>query len=93
MPAPAPAPSPSGSSVSITHLLLTQWDPMGEKKALLTTHWFQVLESNWHAMHNRLQNAKSIDEVIQYHDFFLDKCLKECLLLLPELLKVCFDTR
>ncbi|OMO53992.1 Spc97/Spc98 [Corchorus olitorius] len=38
-------------------------------------------------MHGRLQTAKSIDEVIQYHDFFLDKCLKECLLLLPELLK------
>lgn len=27
-------------------------------------------------------------QVIQYHDFFLQKCLKECLLLLPELLKV-----
>nr|KYP47803.1 Gamma-tubulin complex component 2 [Cajanus cajan] len=25
--------------------------------------------------------------VIQHHDFFLDKCLRECLLLLPELLK------
>ncbi|KAL5767132.1 hypothetical protein ACOSQ2_013915 [Xanthoceras sorbifolium] len=48
---------------------------------------FEVLEPNWHAMHNRLQTAKSIDEVIQHHDFFLDKCLRECLLLLPELLK------
>ncbi|XP_010241500.1 PREDICTED: gamma-tubulin complex component 2 [Nelumbo nucifera] len=48
---------------------------------------FEVLEPNWHAMHDRLQTAKSIDEVIQYHDFFLDKCLKECLLLLPELVK------
>ncbi|XP_016741256.1 gamma-tubulin complex component 2-like [Gossypium hirsutum] len=38
-------------------------------------------------MHDRLQTAKSIDEVIQHHDFFLDKCLKECLLLLPELIK------
>ncbi|OVA04342.1 Spc97/Spc98 [Macleaya cordata] len=48
---------------------------------------FEVLEPNWHVMHGRLQTAKSIDEVIQYHDFFLQKCLKECLLLLPELLK------
>ncbi|KAH9698236.1 gamma-tubulin complex component 2 [Citrus sinensis] len=48
----------------------------------------QVLEPNWHVMHNRLQTAKSIDEVIQHHDFFLDKCLRECLLHLPDLLKL-----
>lgn len=48
---------------------------------------FEVLEPNWHVMDNRLKTAKSIDEVIQYHDFFLEKCLRECLLLLPELLK------
>ncbi|KAL8171878.1 hypothetical protein V2J09_023682 [Rumex salicifolius] len=47
----------------------------------------QVLEPNWHMMHNRLQSAKSIDEVIHCHDLFLDKCLRECLLLLPELVK------
>ncbi|KAI3975658.1 hypothetical protein MKX01_023084 [Papaver californicum] len=48
---------------------------------------FEVLEPNWHVMLAKLQTAMSIDEVIQYHDFFLQKCLKECLLLLPELLK------
>ncbi|KAK4577976.1 hypothetical protein RGQ29_028207 [Quercus rubra] len=48
---------------------------------------FEVLEPNWHIMHSRLQTAKSIDEVVQHHDFFLDKCLRECLLLLPEVLK------
>ena len=31
-----------------------------------------------------------LKQVIQHHDFFLDKCLRECLLLLPELLKVSF---
>ncbi|RLN23766.1 gamma-tubulin complex component 2 [Panicum miliaceum] len=46
----------------------------------------RVLEPNWHLMHDRLQTARSIDEVIQIHDFFLQKCLKECLLLSPELL-------
>ncbi|XP_050206801.1 gamma-tubulin complex component 2 isoform X2 [Mercurialis annua] len=48
---------------------------------------FEVLEPNWHLMSKRLQTAKSIDEVIQIHDMFLDKCLRECLLLSPELLK------
>lgn len=48
---------------------------------------FEVLEPNWHLMHDRLQTVKSIDEVIQLHDFFLQKCLKECLLLLPQLYK------
>ncbi|XP_028777273.1 gamma-tubulin complex component 2 [Neltuma alba] len=48
---------------------------------------FEVIEPNWHVMYSRLQSAKSIDEVIQHHDFFLEKCLRECLLFLPELLK------
>lgn len=30
-----------------------------------------------------------MEQVIQYHDYFLEKCLRECLLLSPELLKVC----
>ena len=29
-----------------------------------------------------------LKQVVQHHDFFLDKCLRECLLLLPEVLKV-----
>ncbi|PWA78766.1 spc97 / Spc98 family of spindle pole body (SBP) component [Artemisia annua] len=49
---------------------------------------FEVLEPNWHVMHNKLENAKSINEVIQCHDFFMEKCLKECLLLSPVLLMV-----
>ncbi|CAL1389984.1 unnamed protein product [Linum trigynum] len=48
---------------------------------------FEVLEPNWHVMYNRLQAARSIDEVIQHHDLFLGKCLTECLLLSPVLLK------
>ncbi|CAI9270924.1 unnamed protein product [Lactuca saligna] len=48
---------------------------------------YKVLELNWHVMHNKLENAKSINEVIQYHDFFMEKCLKECSLLSPILLK------
>lgn len=48
---------------------------------------FEVVEPNWHVMHGKLQNVKSIDEVIMQHDFFLDKCLKECVLLWPQILK------
>ncbi|GJS65727.1 gamma-tubulin complex component 2 isoform X1 [Tanacetum coccineum] len=55
--------------------------------SLLDYLTFEVLEPNWHVMHNKLENAKSIDEVIQYHDFFMEKCLKECSLLSRVLLK------
>ncbi|XP_020876265.1 gamma-tubulin complex component 2 isoform X1 [Arabidopsis lyrata subsp. lyrata] len=48
---------------------------------------FEVLEPNWHVMHDRLQSTRSVDEVIQHHDYFLDKCLRGCLLLLPDVLK------
>jgi gamma-tubulin complex component 2 len=48
---------------------------------------FEVLEPNWHVMYERLQTTKSIDEVMQHHDYFLDRCLKECLLLWPEILQ------
>ncbi|KAL3685944.1 hypothetical protein R1sor_003966 [Riccia sorocarpa] len=48
---------------------------------------FEVLEPNWHSMETSMQNSKSIDEVIQQHDKFLDKCLKECMLLWPQILK------
>lgn len=35
-------------------------------------------------------STNSMVQVLQYHDFFLDKCLRECLLLSPVLLKVCY---
>lgn len=31
-----------------------------------------------------------VEQVLQYHDIFLQKCLRECMLLLPELPKVKF---
>ncbi|KAI9157404.1 hypothetical protein LWI28_021980 [Acer negundo] len=75
----------SGTAISRSSLLCRSM--LKFISSLLHYLTFEVLEPNWHAMHNRLQTAKSIDEVIQHHDFFLDKCLRECLLLLPELLK------
>ncbi|KAF5951040.1 hypothetical protein HYC85_013033 [Camellia sinensis] len=57
-------------------------------EACFTLPLLLVLEPNWHVMHNRLQTAKSIDDVIEYHNFSLEKCITECLLLLPEVLKI-----
>lgn len=54
-----------------------------------TEHYmtFEVLEPNWHIMEMKIQSAKSVDEIIQQHDTFLDKCLRECMLLWPRILK------
>ncbi|CAM6105487.1 unnamed protein product [Calypogeia fissa] len=54
-----------------------------------TEHYmtFEVLEPNWHIMEMTIQSAKSVDEIIQQHDTFLDKCLRECMLLWPRILK------
>ncbi|KNA05950.1 hypothetical protein SOVF_185590 isoform A [Spinacia oleracea] len=74
-----------GTSISRSSLLCRSM--LKFINSLLHYLTFEVLEPNWHVMNNRLQSAKSIDEVIQYHDLFLEKCLRECMLLLPELLK------
>ncbi|KHN04564.1 Gamma-tubulin complex component 2 [Glycine soja] len=75
----------SGTAISRSSLLCRSM--LKFINSLLHYLTFEVIEPNWHLMYNRLQSANSIDEVIQHHDFFLDKCLRECLLLLPELLK------
>ncbi|KAL7109554.1 hypothetical protein ACP275_06G182500 [Erythranthe tilingii] len=74
-----------GIAISVSSLLCR--DMLKFINSLLHYLTFEVLEPNWHVMHSRLQTAKSIDEVIQHHDFFLEKCLRECLLLSPVLLK------
>ncbi|XP_022887329.1 gamma-tubulin complex component 2 [Olea europaea var. sylvestris] len=74
-----------GIAISVSSLLCRNM--LKFINSLLHYLTFEVLEPNWHVMHNRLQTAKSIDEVIQYHNFFLEKCLRECLLLSPVLLK------
>ncbi|XP_042059832.1 gamma-tubulin complex component 2-like isoform X1 [Salvia splendens] len=74
-----------GIAISVSSLLCRNM--LKFINSLLHYLTFEVLEPNWHIMDNRLQTAKSIDEVLQHHDFFLDKCLRECLLLSPVLLK------
>ncbi|KAL6527080.1 Gamma-tubulin complex component 2 [Orobanche gracilis] len=74
-----------GIAISVSSLLCRNM--LKFINSLLHYLTFEVLEPNWHVMNCRLQTAKSIDEVIQYHDFFLETCLRECLLLSPVLLK------
>lgn len=74
-----------GTAISVSSLLCRNM--LKFINSLLHYLTSEVIEPNWHVMQNRLQTAKSIDEVIHYHDFFLDKCLRECLLLSPSILK------
>ncbi|KAH1257373.1 Gamma-tubulin complex component 2 [Glycine max] len=48
---------------------------------------WSVVESGWGGGCLIKSDIFCLKQVIQHHDFFLDKCLRECLLLLPELLK------
>ena len=57
---------------------------------------FEVLEPNWHVLHQKLRTARSLDELLQHHSEFLDASLRECMLrdavllkLLAKLLTIC----
>ncbi|KRX05862.1 hypothetical protein PPERSA_03799 [Pseudocohnilembus persalinus] len=50
---------------------------------------YEILESNWQTfVQNLNNNVKNFEDIIQFHDQFLDNCLKECMLLEPNLLKI-----
>jgi gamma-tubulin complex component 2 len=40
----------------------------------------EVLEQHWHELDKKIRTVKTIDEVMEHHNNFLDTCLKECLL-------------
>jgi len=50
----------------------------------------EVLEPRWHAMEQKILSptVDSVDEVLQFHNEFLDACFKECMLRNPRLLKI-----
>eukprot|EP01117_Protostelium_nocturnum_P017756 TRINITY_DN7283_c0_g1_i1.p1 TRINITY_DN7283_c0_g1~~TRINITY_DN7283_c0_g1_i1.p1 ORF type:complete len:773 (-),score=225.32 TRINITY_DN7283_c0_g1_i1:228-2546(-) len=48
---------------------------------------FEVMEPNWQLLEKNLREANTIDEVLKYHNDFLDVCLKECMLTDPNLIK------
>jgi len=49
----------------------------------------EVVEPNWSKLMKRLDEVKTVDELMQHHVDFLDTCLKECMLTNAKLLKVC----
>jgi gamma-tubulin complex component 2 len=48
----------------------------------------EVLEPAWHELEHKLKNVQTVDDMLQFHNHFLDKCLKECLLTNQALLKI-----
>jgi len=49
---------------------------------------FEVIEPNWQILAENLREVSNIDGVLEHHNDFLDRCLKDCMLTNPELLKV-----
>ncbi|XP_072013299.1 gamma-tubulin complex component 2-like [Amphiura filiformis] len=49
---------------------------------------FEVVAPNWQILEEKLRSVSNIDDVLDYHTDFLDKCLKDCMLTNPELLKI-----
>uniref|UniRef100_A0A182J530 Gamma-tubulin complex component n=1 Tax=Anopheles atroparvus TaxID=41427 RepID=A0A182J530_ANOAO len=47
----------------------------------------EVIEPNWHIFYQNMKQVKNIDDVLNYHQDFLDQCLKNCMLTVPDLLK------
>uniref|UniRef100_A0A182JPY8 Gamma-tubulin complex component n=1 Tax=Anopheles christyi TaxID=43041 RepID=A0A182JPY8_9DIPT len=47
----------------------------------------EVIEPNWHIFYQNMKQVKNIDDVMNYHQDFLDQCLKNCMLTEPDLLK------
>ena len=46
----------------------------------------EVIEPVWHVFMQQIGKAKNIDDVLIFHEDFLDHCLKNCMLTYPELL-------
>ncbi|XP_071958685.1 gamma-tubulin complex component 2-like isoform X2 [Antedon mediterranea] len=49
---------------------------------------FEVIEPNWLLMLENFRSVSNIDDVLEHHTDFLDKCLKDCMLTNPDLLKI-----
>eukprot|EP01135_Chromosphaera_perkinsii_P003727 Nk52_evm45s252 gene=Nk52_evmTU45s252 len=49
---------------------------------------FEVLEPSWRRFEETIHSVSTVDDVIRYHNDFLDTCLKECMLTNSQLLKL-----
>ncbi|XP_063951039.1 gamma-tubulin complex component 2-like [Lytechinus pictus] len=48
---------------------------------------FEVVEPHWHILQDNLRKVSNIDDVLSHHTDFLDKCLKDCMLTNPDIIK------
>lgn len=48
----------------------------------------EVLDPNYHKFKENLMKVKTVDEILELHNTFLDECLKECLLTDQNLLRI-----
>ncbi|KAK3585541.1 hypothetical protein CHS0354_022952 [Potamilus streckersoni] len=49
---------------------------------------FEVVEPYWHTFQAKMETVSNIDEVLSIHTNFLNDCLKDCMLMHPQLLKI-----
>lgn len=49
---------------------------------------YEILERNWEIFMGKLKTVNNFEDIIEYHDDFLNNCMKECMLLEPNLLKI-----
>jgi gamma-tubulin complex component 2 len=47
----------------------------------------EVIEPLWHVFMQQVSKAKNLDDVLLHHEDFLDKCLRNCMLKEPDILK------
>ncbi|XP_055707813.1 gamma-tubulin complex component 2 homolog isoform X2 [Phlebotomus papatasi] len=47
----------------------------------------EVIEPNWHVLHQNMSTVENVDDVLRVHQNFLDVCLKNCMLINSDLLK------
>ncbi|XP_013411271.1 gamma-tubulin complex component 2 [Lingula anatina] len=49
---------------------------------------FEVVEPNWHDFEQNMNDVTTIDDVLAFHNDFLNSCLNDCMLTNPDLLKI-----
>nr|XP_029725425.1 gamma-tubulin complex component 2 homolog isoform X1 [Aedes albopictus] len=47
----------------------------------------EVIEPNWHHFYQNIKQIKNVDDVLKYHQDFLDQCIENCMLTDQDLLK------
>ena len=52
--------------------------------------FFEVVNPRWEDMEKSVFKAATMDELLAFHENFLDTCLKECMLTTPKLITVMF---